>query len=75
MKLCKDCKWCSSDREGFFSSKISKFSKCGYEESGSRYVLVTGNVNDSNDYCATQRGSEYLCGKDAKWFEPKDTNA
>lgn len=74
MKFCADCRWCSS-KPGFFTRKISQFARCGNPKAGegNRYFLVTGHSSDSDEYCATQRGCEHLCGLEAKWFESRST--
>lgn len=77
--FCKDCKHCISIKGGF-GAVFYKCGKCKKDinPKGDDY-LVTGvlPVIDPDAYyyhCSTARSSEYMCGKDASHFEPKETN-
>ena len=64
VKLCSDCKY-------FKISKVdtSRYSKCSHPNMSPYLDMVIGKVVFS--YANINRNKEFLCGKDAKYFEEK----
>ena len=66
VRLCKDCRW---------HEMVVFYPKCKHPKAG-KVNLVTGE--SEYDYCTVQRmiegsmaGRLRLCGKQARWFEPR----
>ena len=76
--FCKDCKHLITiKRFGVINHKCGKCKK-NINPQGDDY-LVTGIFPEITPdayyyYCSTARSSEYMCGKDAALFDPKETN-
>ena len=83
MKLCKDCKHCKPFINVEYKRKyLIFFERKPYEDYGfakcladksSRIDLVSGQkTNTGCIYCETSRDDSGDCGKEAKYFEPKN---
>jgi hypothetical protein len=64
-KLCIDCTYYRPFKKG--SLDYGYIDKCLYPIAPD--ALVTGEAG--NSFCTTNRTYSYLCGEDAKWFEPR----
>jgi len=63
IKLCKDCR---HYKKGFFG-----FGHCWHPENFAT-DLENGKVRIRTDYANSTRYSDYYCGTEGKWFEPKN---
>jgi hypothetical protein len=71
VKFCKDCKWCKPQK---LLGIINYYpnSKCHNPLLKTHTdFLVTGDAKD-NWFCSIQRGYLGECGREAKYFEPKE---
>jgi hypothetical protein len=77
-QFCKDCRWCRNIKDGEFAQCISP--KQHWEDDKTKYVTGENIIRKPVNFCSHNRLGypntegkliEGLCGKDAKWFEPK----
>ena len=68
MKFCKDCRWLH------WVPPYDDFGKVCYHKFPTMLDVVTGDQipTSLNNHCRAVRQSEYLCGIEAHWFEPKN---
>lgn len=64
-KLCINCKYYKPFKRG--SLNYGHIDNCIYPIGTD--ALVTGEAR--NNFCAINRTYSYLCGENAKWFEPR----
>lgn len=72
MKFCKDCKWLCTV-EGWDDLKIEGNAQCNYTYFVNDVILgkLIKNDREKTEFCRTMRKRKRLCGRKAKWFEPK----
>ena len=73
MKFCKDCRWCSLN-DMTIGPKIIADATCHHKFPTEPDPVVGTPREIGNRNCYYTRGAGHigLCGKDAKWFEPKE---
>ena len=71
MKLCIDCKFFKKFTDDISYAKCLKQLEIKTERSPIDGSLIRRETHN-NKFCELNRECEELCGKDAKWFEPKD---
>lgn len=62
-KLCSECRYCKPEQWLFGLVKSYHFATCLRTD-------VISPRGDNADYCSVQRKFHWLCGRDAKHFEP-----
>lgn len=82
-KFCKDCKHCIANETLCDENKI-RYAKCGSPRGNFNLDLLTGKSEKEYSYCFTHRKSSFnswlmcrltrTCGKDGRFWEPKEDN-
>lgn len=70
MIYCEDCKYFRLDRDFPRNrEKALEYSSCQHDQSVQEGTLLSRELKGS--YCTTMRSMSTLCGKEARYFEPK----